>query len=606
MTYRNFMRICAVAVVWLMASLIVAKPQTPVTQDPSKPSPTPSDLVVKVSKWTSLLDQQTIDARSLPDEILPEAMVSVADAYWEISPQKSKELFAAALDSAFSIEKENRRQLALNDIISAAARRDPQLAKTLTRSLLDKDSGPKHAIATAVELLNSDTQTAEAIALSSVAFGPSFDSAWLIFQLHKRDSAAADRVYTAYLNSPNARTLSKLLWLAGYPFGYGEAFGGATDPVQLTGMSGFRVDTLTPNRDLASAFLSTADQAIAAAMNSLNGATPEQVEVVNSLVFFTVTYSLPEVQKYRPDLFARWSSLEVQSSQAVNPDHRLAIANKLRAILADRDRARSQSTKPDPAVEETLEAAEQLTGSCQRDAVYAKVALDLSYKTDFKKAISIADKISSLGLRNDVVQFIYYDIAMAGASTKASFPIDEALKYANRVEAPEHRALLLLRLSAQLSKAGKEEDGKQLILEAINLSERVADPSARAAVLVAIEKELAEPDFEDRFRVLKNAVAVLNRDKQTRIDQLSVWRRVDLGCEQKGVAWHGGRVANLNLTDGLVRFSQSREDEALQLALELDPGVNRIRAVAAVAGATLKRIQAAEGAKRNTQEAKPK
>src|SRR6185503_321665 len=109
---------------------------------------------------------------------------------------------------------------------------------------------------------------------------------------------------------PNARTLPKLLWLAGYPFGYGEAFGGATDPVQLTGMSGFRIDTLTPNRDLASAFLSTADQAVAAAMNSLNGATPEQVEAINSLIFFTVTYSLPEVQKYRPDLFARWSSLE--------------------------------------------------------------------------------------------------------------------------------------------------------------------------------------------------------------------------------------------------------------------------------------------------------
>ena len=604
MSSHNLMRICAGVAVWLVASLIVAKSQAPVAQNPSRTSATPSDLVVKVSRWTSLLDQQTIDARSLSDEIRPDAMVSIADAYWELSPDKSKELFVAALDSAFSIEKENLRQLALNRIISAAAKRDPQLAKTLTRSLLDKDSGPKHAIAVAVELLNSDTQTAEAIALSSVAFGPSFDSAWLIFQLQKRDAAAADRVYSAYLNSPNSRTLPKLLWLAGYPFGYGEAFGGAMDPVQLTGMSGFRVDILTPNRDLAIAFLNAADQAIAAAMNSLNGATPEQVQAVNSLVFFTVTYALPEVQKYRPDLFARWSSLEVECSQAINPDHRLAIANKLRAILADRDRARS--TDPGSSVEESLEKAEQLTGSCQRDAIYAKASLDLSYKMDFKRASSVADKISGLELRNDVIQFIYYDMAAAGASAKSSITIDEALKYANRVEAPEHRALLFLRLAAQLYKGGKEETGKQLILEAINLSERVTDPSARAAVLVAIEKQLSESDFEDRFRALKNAVAVLNRNKQTRIDQLSVWRRVDLGCEQKGVVWHGGRVANLSLTDGLVRFSQSREDEALQLVLELDPGVNRIRAVAAVAGSAIKKIKAEEGSKRNTAEAKPK
>jgi hypothetical protein len=596
------MRICAGVVVWLITSLIVANAQAPVREDPSRISATPSDLVIKVSRWTSLLDQQIIDARSLADETRPDAMVSIADAYWEFSPDKSRELFVAALQSAFSIEKENTRQLALNRIISAAAKRDPQLAKTLTRSLLDRDNGPKHAIATAVELLSSDTQTAEAIALSSVAFGPSFDSAWLIFQLQKRDSAAADRVYSAYLNSPNSRTLPKLLWLAGYPFGNGEMFGGAMDPVQFTGMSGLRVEILTPNRDLAIAFLSAADQTIAAAISSLNGATPEQVEAVNSLVFFTVTYALPEIEEYRPDLYARWAALGVQSSQAIGPDHRLAIANKLQAILADRNRARSQNFDHGPSVEEALENADQLTGSCQRDAVYAKVSLDLSFKSDFKRALSIADKISGLELRSSVIQFIYYDMAAA----KGSITVDEALKYANRVESPEQRALLLLNLSVALSKDSKEEESKQLVLDAINLSERVAEPSARAAVLVAIGKQLSESDFEDRFRVLKNAAGLLNRNKQIRIDQLSVWRRVDLGCEQKGVAWHGGRVANLSFTDGLVRFSQSHEDEALQLALELDPGVNRIRAVAAVAGAAIKRVKAEEGAKKNIPEAKPK
>ena len=606
MTYRTSRRISAGLVVWLINSVIVVVPYASVPQNRANTAATASDSAVKISKWTSLLDQQAIDARVLPDENRAEAMVAIADAYWELSPDKSKSLFVAALDSAFSIEKETTRQSALNRIISAAAKRDPQLAKTLTRSLLEKDSGPKHAIATAVELLNSDTQTAEAIALSSVAFGPSFDSAWLIFQLNKRDSAAADRVYSAYLNTPNSRTLPKLLWLAGYPFGYGEAFGGATDPVQLTGISGFQVATLTPNRDLATAFLTVADQAIAVAINSLNGATPEQVEAVNSLVLFTVTYALPEVEKYRPDLYPRWAALGLQSSQAVNPDHRAAIANKVRAILADRARAQNQSTDQRASVEDRVEKAEQLTGSCQRDAAYASISLDLSYGADFKRALSVADKISGLDLRNNVMQFIYYDMATAGASAKASITIDEAVKYASRVESPEHRALLLLKLSSELSKTGKEEESKQLVLDTINLSERVADSSARAAVLVAIEKQLSESDFEDRFRVLRNAVAVLNREKQTRIDQLSVWRRVDLGCEQKGVQWHGGRIANLNLIDGLVRFSQTREDEALQLALEFDPGVNRIRGVAAVAGSAIKRIKAEESAKRNAPEANPK
>jgi len=601
------MRICAGIAVWLITSLIVPGIHASVLQDLPKTPATPSDLVLKVSKWTSLLDQQAIDARALPDEIRPEAIISIADAYWELSPDKSKDLFVAALDSAFSIEKENTRQIVLNRIVSSAAKRDPELAKTITRLLLNKDNGPKHAIATAVELLNSDTQIAEAIALSSVAFGPSFDSAWLIFQLQKRDSSVADRVYSAYLNSPNSRTLPKLLWLAGYPFRYGEAFGGAMDPVQFGGMSGFRVNTSTANRDLAIAFLTVADQTIAAAMTSLNGAAPEQVEAVNSLVFFTVTYALPEMEKYRPDLYARWAALAVQSSQAINPTHRSAILSKLQTILTDRERARTQSSDTGQSLEDTLEKAEQITGSCQRDAVYAKASFELSYKTDFKRAMSIAEKITALDLRNSVIQFVYYDMAIAGASGKASIPVDEALKYANRVESPEERAVLLLRLSARLSKDGKEEASRQLILDAINLSERVADPSARAAVLVAAEKQLSESDFEDRFRTLRTAVAVLNRNKETKIDQLSVWRRVDLGCEQKGIAWHGGRIVNLNLTDAIATFSQTREDEALQLALEFDSGANRIRAVAAVAGAAIKRIKAEEDVKRNTpRKEKPK
>jgi len=180
MTYASSLRLGAGVVVWLIAAPLVIKPQAPVPQNSSRAAAA-AESVVKVSRWRSLLDQQAIDARSLPDELRPEAMVAIADAYWELSPDKSKELFVATLDAALSIEKENTRQIALNRIISAAARRDPQLAKTLTQSILDKDNGAKHAIATAVELLNSDTQTAEAIALSSVAFGPSFDSAWLIF-----------------------------------------------------------------------------------------------------------------------------------------------------------------------------------------------------------------------------------------------------------------------------------------------------------------------------------------------------------------------------------------------------------------------------------------
>lgn len=158
--------------------------------------------------------------------------------------------------------------------------------------------------------------------------GSRIDTAWLIFQLQKRDSAAADRVYYACLNNPNSRSLSRLLWLAGYPFGYGESLGGSTDPMQFTGISGFNFPTLKDNRVLAAAFLSIADQSIVATLNMTNDATPEEAEALTGLVFFAVTYLLPEAEKYRPDLYAPWATLKNQTSQRINPSRRDAILSK--------------------------------------------------------------------------------------------------------------------------------------------------------------------------------------------------------------------------------------------------------------------------------------
>ena len=110
-------------------------------------------------------------------------------------------------------------------------------------------------IGAAIDLLQTDLKAAESIALASSHLGPSLDSAWLIFELQKQDSAAADRVYLTYLNNVNRGMPNQLLWLAGYPFGYVEAFGGSTDPLQFTGMYGVRSSTLTANPALARRFL---------------------------------------------------------------------------------------------------------------------------------------------------------------------------------------------------------------------------------------------------------------------------------------------------------------------------------------------------------------
>lgn len=187
-----------------------------------EPAAEGSDVSSALVKWTSLLDQLTIESRTLADEPRrSEALSYVADAYWEIAPDKSRKLFSEALDLALSIEKEKERQVAVNLVIAKAAKRDPALAKTFTHVMVERKSRGL-ALRSSLALIDSDLSAAEAVALTASQAGASFDSAWLIFELHQRDPAAAARVYLAYLNNPNSHALNKLLWLAGYIFGYGE------------------------------------------------------------------------------------------------------------------------------------------------------------------------------------------------------------------------------------------------------------------------------------------------------------------------------------------------------------------------------------------------
>jgi hypothetical protein len=597
---RHYARLFIGLGILLFNGAVVAQMGAP-TPTASTKRTAPSDANTDLTKWTDLLDKLVIDARTLSDEKLrSEAMTSVADAYWEPSPAKSKQLFSSSFDLALLIENERDRHAAITRVIATAGKRDVQLARRLTQILLDRKDRNDPALQASLNLLDSDVKTAEAIALASSSIGASSDVAWLIFQLQKRDAAAADRVYYAYLNSPNSRSLNRLLWLAGYPFGYGESLGGSTDPMKFTGISGFSFPTLKPNRDLATAFLNIADQSIVSTLNMVNGATPEEGEALTSLVFFAATYLLPEAEKYRPDLYVGWATLKNETSQRINTNHRDAILNKLANILAERERVRTKTTDDLDSSDEVLEQAEKLGSGCQKDVIYSKAAFQLSYKKDFKKAMLVADKISALDLRGNVIQFVYYDMSVAGTSPESSINVDDALRYANRVEPPELHALLLVKLAAFSSKNGDAGQLKQLLFDATKRAEHIVKPSVRAAVLLAIEKQWAESEVDDRFDLLRNAVSAVNHDKDIRIDQLLVQRRVNLGCQSDKSTWYGETVARFSLIDNVIRFSNSREDAAVQLALSLDPGVNRIRTLAAVAGSAAKKVLAERKAKKET------
>ena len=553
-------------------------------------------------RWRYFLDQLSLEARTLSDEnTRAEALAVVADAYWELAPNDSKKLFFAALDLALSTESIGKsRDSAVHQVITAAARRDNQLARDLIEKVLtkkDKQSN-KQLIKTSLDLLKVDKTAAEMVALSSISAGLSLDVAWFIFELHKLDSAAADRVYLAYLNHPNSRSLHQLIWLAGYPFGYVEAFGGASNPTQFVGVFGLRSPALSVNRVFANRFLEAAHQSIAATVESASQASAEKREGLHSLVFFTLKYLRPEAERYRPDLRAWWDEMEQLAAAGINPIRRQEVLDKANSIFSARPRSGTQTPEQNSVSDttQTLERAERMAAGCERDTTYAQVALKSAYEKDFQKAVVIADKISDLKIRSNLIQFVYFDKALAAMSSDTLTNIDEAVQHADRITSYEHRTLLYVMLAKISLTRNNRERAYELLLNASKLAQHVEESAPRAGLLITIANQISEIDTIEPIRVLKEAIRAVNKIGEPRIDQLSVLRKVDLSCDDKNPLWYGTTesIANSDLIETLVKLSRQDEETAIQLARDLIPAANRVRVLAAIAGAAVKRVKMPE------------
>lgn len=204
----------------------------------------------------------------------------------------------------------------------------------------------------------------------------------------------------------------------------------------------------------------------------------------------------------------------------------------------------------------------------------------------------MADKIDALDLRSQALQFVYYDMTVASLSTKTEASLDDALRNAERVTLPEQRGLLYLRIAEYSLANGDRDRALTLLIEAGRTAERVDEPVTRAGLLFSAAYELADLDssLSQSIRMMKDAIHLLNDNQSIKIDQISLLRRVDLGCDKKNGQWYGSSdpLARFNLIETLVKLANSNSSAAEELAGNLVEGANRVRALAAITAAGIR------------------
>src|SRR5688572_4396995 len=549
-----------------------------------------------LTEWKILLDNLAVETRILePEQERPVIMAELADAYWQIDKNQSKKLFTDAFDHALSLPTTHKPSDVIANVLSIAARRDRALAVSLTKRLVEsRDKGSpsgEQALQMAGDLLETDSALAVELAQAATSPGPSMSGMWFLFKLAPKDPAAAEKLYDIYLKqllATRSPDLSSVLWLAGYPLGYGEAYGGSIDPVSFTGFAGLRTPGLNPHPTFARAYLQLAFASITDTLRAAAGNNSDR-DVLNSLALFGAAYLFPEVRRYSPNAEGAWSALYRQAQTGTSPERRAAVEQRLQSVLEVRARtSKSVDDYLSGDAKEKLEEISKLPDGCKRDEAYAEVAFKFAHLKKFSQAQQMADQIGSISLRDNVLQFINYDIAAAAID---SGNLVEAPALAEKVAAKSQRAMLFVKI-AEKSVKGRDKSGALDLLNRARVLVRDSDDhELQASVLLGVASVYVQFDSLEATVVMREAIKAVNHVKDGVPGVFSVLRRVDFTCPGDG-RWYGGReraqTFSLYETLAAVAVSDIQAQGALALASELENRPSRVRAQLSVIKAVMK------------------
>ena len=565
------------------------------TKKAAAAKPTPD-----LSEWKSLLDHVAIEAKTVDgEEDRPLLIAEVGDAYWRFDTKQSKTLFTDAFERALSTP---RSQGSIRKILALVAKRDRALAVSLTKRL-NESRDPENELSdpsgevfrTARELLDSDRELAIELAQTAAASGPSMGGLFFLFKLAEKDPAAADQLYTVYLTQLIARgnpPLSSVLWLAGYPFGYGEAYGGSNNPEDFGGFGALRVEKLRPNPKLARAYLQLAFASVTDTLRQA-AAIPDRNtrDELNGMAMFTTQYLFPEIRNYLPAAEGAWSGLYRQALTVTSEPRKALIEAHLQYFSEVRSRTTKYKSTDDYLAGDASDKSElinKLPDGCKRDQARAELALNIGHIKKFAEARQVADQIDNTSLRENVVQFLNYDVAVAALEAGNLL---EASTLAEKVAAKNERALLLVKIANQFLSKGDKAAALDLLNRTRSLVTQSDDPELQSDALVAIANVYVHFDPLEAVMVLRDAIKAFNRVKDQNTEAFAVLRRVDMTCGRQP-QWHGSKetadTSDLYETFAAIANSEVQAQEALLIASELENKATRLRAQLSIVKAVFK------------------
>jgi hypothetical protein len=589
----------------------------------AKREPAGPKVFCEPSRARALVGEQLTEAKAFEDTAKRIAvMARAAGMLWPHERGQARAVFAEAFELASShyrargdeIRQEKGRAdsrvpglvVQLPDqrfvVLRAIARRDAAWARELsaraaeeTREEAKKEAAGKtkhrpvgeKLLMLAESLLETDRQSALAVARGSFIDPATMFLPRFLYLVAGADRAAGDALYREALAAYAARDdIDALLYLSQYPFALASAVAPVTPNMGARQPAGFNADPEL-QRLFVSAFLGFAERRLAAVAQQPPAEGPPYQRTEPEAIYTALRVLETLYGARQPAALERIAALEAQAAAFLSTSKQNSAA-----AYSKRDLGGGNPGPREGSFETAIEQAEERPAD-RRDGAIVMAVLHQSDLAPLEAVEAAAQKIEEVEIRRQVLGWVYF---RRGHNAAYAGDLDGARRLAERVEALEARALLLLNIASQgLRRSDDRQRAEELLVAVLDAARKSPDSVSKARALLGVAHLYARFDYLRGLSAMGEAVAAVNKLNEPDLVSASLPMRV----EGKNFATYAGwPMPTFTLESSFGELGARDFEATLAHANQLGDKYLRATAVLALAAGCLEDAESQEKAKR--------
>jgi len=522
--------IAALLLAVLMCSVSLAQ-DTPQTETSKQPKCKHEDALATIEQQIDSTKTFDDDARRV------EVLARAADLIWPFKEKAARQAYAEAFNVATrhfketgdAPERDGRLLISRSDlryvVISSIARHDSAWARRLTTELLKEqeeegsntptkdaqrnERSAERLLSVATSLLASDEAASLGFARSSLQYPATMFLAQFLYNFSARNKSAADQFYQAALAAYSTAPMERLLYLSAYPFGNNRDAGDMPSSMIYQVPPDF-----APNSNLQRLFVQTILQRVQRFITNPSDVTPGTRVADPEEMWLALTRLEKRIQQTLPDL-----------APAVEAARGNVAARLSQHSLRDLQAKTARDNAPARTFDEQVEAALKNPKLDSRDRQLTSAIINASKNESVDRILEVIDKISDSNIRPPLLNWFFFDRSQRALNEQK---LDDARKFAARVEELDQRAFLYSQIAKETLKENVDQGrARDMLEDIVAAAAKAPNTVVKARALFAVASLYTKVDMDRAVAVMAEAIDSVNRIENPDFTRQFVIRKIE-------------------------------------------------------------------------------